>query len=62
MVGKPRVLSLSSIRLINSIKHEHECIILYIKYKTCICLLLIVVFVVLFFYQTGPGITIPYYS
>ena len=59
MLGKPRILSLSSIRFINSIKHEHECKILYIKYKICICLLLIVVFVVLFFYQTGPGITMP---
>ena len=29
MLGKPRILSLSSTRLIDSIKHEHSCKILY---------------------------------
>ena len=33
MLGKPRILSLSPIRLINSIKHEHSCKILYIVVK-----------------------------
>ena len=32
MLSKPRILSLSSTRLINSIKHEHSCKILYILY------------------------------
>ena len=31
MLGKPRILSLSPTRLINSIKHDHSCKILYIK-------------------------------
>ena len=31
MLGKPRILSLLPTRLINSIKHEHSCKILYIK-------------------------------
>ena len=30
MLGKPRILSLSSTRLINSIKHEHSCKIIYL--------------------------------
>ena len=30
MLGKPRILSLFPTRLINSIKHEHSCKILYI--------------------------------
>ena len=29
MLGKPRILSVSPTRLINSIKHEHSCKILY---------------------------------
>ena len=29
MIGKPRTLNLSPTRLINSIKHEHSCKILY---------------------------------
>ena len=33
MLDKPRILSLSLTRLINSIKHEHKCKILYI-YET----------------------------
>ena len=32
MLGKPRILSFSPTRLINSIKHRHSCKILY-KYK-----------------------------
>ena len=31
MLGKPRILSFSQTRLINSIKHEHLCKILYLK-------------------------------
>ena len=31
MLGKPRILSLSPTRLINSIKHEYSCKILYIQ-------------------------------
>ena len=30
MLDKPRILSLSPTRLINSIKHEHSCKILYL--------------------------------
>ena len=30
MLGKPRILSLFPTRLINSIKHEHSCKILYV--------------------------------
>ena len=32
MLGKPRILSFSPTRLINSIKHEHSCKILYTYY------------------------------
>ena len=34
MLGKPRILSLSPTRLINSIKHEHSCKILYFSLDT----------------------------
>ena len=32
MRGKPRILSLFPTRLINSIRHEHSCKILYVSY------------------------------
>ena len=31
MLGKPRLLSLSLTRLINSIQYEHSCKVLYLK-------------------------------
>ena len=36
MLGKPRILSLSPTRLINSIKHEHSCKILYLLQVDCV--------------------------
>ena len=33
MLGKPRILSLFPTRLINSIKHEHSCKILYLSFQ-----------------------------
>ena len=33
MLGKPRILPFSPTRLINSIKHEHSCKILYLTHK-----------------------------
>ena len=51
MVGKPRILSFSTTRLIKSIKHEHFCKILY-KLFCCyvgvyvLCLFLAVPFVI----------------
>ena len=35
MLGKPRILSLFPVSLINSIKHEHSCKILMYMFRIC---------------------------
>ena len=35
MLGKPHIYLFSSTRLINSIKHEHSCTIIYVQNTTC---------------------------